>query len=261
MKHSLTFTIHPDTENVSVRLFLKTIEDIDRLIRDVDYVITREKGTRRWIISELHSSNPTITISPLLEEPATVEAIINGVQEITAGTVEPPTHFTEQVLEDLKRMRRLFRGRDRARRLVLSSMGKETVVESDIDEKTNRILKEGYWNLGSLEGSLEALNLHGQPTFTIWERVSKAPVRCYFPKESTWTERVKNHLEKPVLVIGRVNYFRNGSPRSVTNIENIEDMTPSGDLPKATFGSIPNIEVAKDPVAFLQKVRGEDNRS
>lgn len=255
MENRLTFTIYPDTESVSVRLFLKTIEDIDRLIRDVDYVITREKGRRRWIISEMHSSNLTITISPVLDEPATIDAIMNGVKRITAGTVEPPTHFTEQVLDDLKRMRRLFKGRDRAKRLVLSSNGKESVVDRDIEEKTDRILKEGFWNLGSLEGNLEALNLHGQPTFTIWERVSGAPVRCSFPKESAWTERIKDHLEKPVLVIGRVNYFRNGIPRSVTSIEKIEDMTPSGDLPKATFGSIPDAEVAKDPVTFLQNVR------
>lgn len=257
MAYGLTFAIQPDAESVSVKLFLKAIEDIDRLIRDVDYAITREKGVRRWIISELHLSTPTITISPTLDDYEIVDTIMHGVREITAGTLEPPAHFTEQVLDDLKRMRRLFRGKDRAKCLVVSSNGGEpAVIGIDIDEKADRILKGGYWNLGSLEGSLEAINLHVNPTFTIWERLSRAPVRCYFSRDITWKEHIKNLLEKRVLVIGRVNYFRNGIPRSVTSIEKIEDMTSATDLPRATFGSIPSPEIAKNPAEFLRAVRG-----
>ncbi len=258
MAYSLTFVIHPDAESVSVRLFLKAIEDIDRIIRDVDYAVTREKGTRRWIISGLHSSTPTITLRPALDNAEIVEAVAHGLQTITTGTLEPPAYFTEQTLDDLKRMRRLFTGRDRAKSLELSSNGeKHAVIERDIGEKTDRILKGGYWNLGSLEGTLEALNLHGNPTFTIWDRISRLPVRCNFPRDSTWREQIKSLLEKRVLVIGRINYFRNGRPRSITHIEKIEDMTPDLSLPIATFGSIPSPDIAKDPAGFLHIIRGE----
>ena len=251
MADSLTFVIHPDAESVSVRLFLKAIEDIDRLIRDVDYAVTKEKGTRRWIISGLHLSAPTITLKPILGNVEIVEALAHGLRIITTGTEEPPAYFTEQALDDLKRMRRLFTGRDRAKSLVFSSNGEEpAVIERDISEKADRILKGGYWNLGSLEGTLEAINLHGIPTFTIWERISIAPVRCSFPRDITWIEQVKSLLEKRVLVVGRVNYFRNGKPRSVTNIKQIEDMTPDHSLPSAAFGSIPSPDIAKDPAGL-----------
>lgn len=258
MAFDLTFIIRPDAESVSVRLFLKTIEDIDRVIRDVDYAVTKEKGTRRWIISGLRSSAPTITVRPALDNAEIVEAFVHGLRTITAGALEPPPYFTEQALDDLKRMRRLFTGRDRAKSLEFSSNGeKHAVIERDISEKADRILKGSYWNLGSLEGTLEAINLHGSPTFTIWDRISRLPVRCSFPRDVIWKERVKGLLEKRVLVIGRVNYFLNGKPRSVTNIERIEDMTPDSNLPRATFGSIPSPDIAKDPAEFLRMVRGE----
>jgi len=258
MAFDLTFIIRPDAESVSVRLFLKTIEDIDRVIRDVDYAVTREKGKRRWIIAGLSSSAPTVTVRPALENAEIVEAFVNGLRTITAGSLEPPAHFTEQALDDLKRMRHLFTGRDRAKSLEFSSNGEQhVVIEKDIGEKADRILKGGHWNLGSLEGTLEAINLHGSPTFTIWDRVSRLPIRCSFPRDAIWKEQVKSFLEKRVLVIGRVNYFLNGKPRSVTNIERIEDMTPDSDLPRATFGSIPSPDIAKDPAEFLRTVRGE----
>ncbi|MBI4303387.1 MAG: hypothetical protein HY665_03510 [Chloroflexi bacterium] len=261
MAYGLTFVIHPDGETISVNLFLRTIEDVDRLIRDVDYAVSKERGTRRWIIAALHSSAPTITLKPVLDNDEIVEAFVNGLRTITTGALEPPAHFTEQALDDLKRMRRLFVGQDRAKRLVFSSNGKESAaIEKGIDEKAERILRGGYWNLGSVEGTLEALNLHGNPTFTVWDRVSRAPVRCSFPRNVTWKERVKELLERRVLVVGRVNYFRNGIPRSVTNIERIDDMTPAPNLPKATFGSIPSPIIAENPVGYLRAVRGEGSK-
>lgn len=258
MKQGLTFAIHPDGEAVSLGLLQKTIQDVHRLVRDVDYAVTKEKGIRRWMVEELRSSIPTITIRPLLDHSETVEAIMHGLQTVSRGSLEPPNYFTEEALEDLRRMRLLFIGRDRAKRLEFSFNGEEkAIVESDIGRKVEQILKGGYWNLGSLEGLLEALNLHGSPTFTIWDRVSKMPIRCNFPQEREWKDLTKSLLEKRVLVTGRINYFSNGSLRSITRIEGIEDASPKLDLPKATFGSIPSEEAARGSVEFLHKVRGK----
>lgn len=259
MAYGLTFVIHPDAESVSIGLFLRTIEDIHRLIRDLDYSVTREKGKRRWVIAALHASAPTITVKPLLDNDEIAETLVHGLKIVAAGTTDPPEHFTEEILDDLRRMRRLFVGRDKANRVVLSSNGSESaVIQEDIDQKADRILKGGYWNLGSVEGTLDAVNLHGSPSFTLWDRVSRSPVRCNFSKDAAWKERVKSLLEKRVLVVGRVNYFRNGIPRSVTGIENLEDMTPVPYLPKATFGSIPTPVVAESPAEFLKTVRGQE---
>lgn len=259
MVQELTFAIYPDGEAVSIGLFEKTIQDIHRLVRDVDYAVTKERGIRRWIITQLHSSVPTITLQPLLDSGDTARVLMGGIRTVTLGSQEPPAYFTEQALEDLKRMRRLFTGRDRAKRLEVShNHGESATIRDDIADKTEQILMGGYWNLGSIEGMLEAINLHGNPTFTIWDRVSRYPVRCRFPKELPWKEKVKSLLEKRVLVSGKVNYFRNGIPRSITSIEAIDDATPSADLPKATYGSIPRDEGTRDDVVtFLHKLRGD----
>ena len=256
MARTFTFVIHPYNEQTSLDLFLKTIDDIRRFVRDIDYSVTRERGTRRWIIESLHSSNPTITVRPLLENEELINAITDGIESISKGTLEPPKHWNEPTLEDLRRMRRLFRGRDRAKSVEFTREGgKPTKIERDIGEKVEKILRGGFAAFGSIEGTLEAVNLHGYPTFTIWDRLSNAPVRCYFPKDRIWSDRIKQLLEKRVITRGKVNYFNNGLPRSIVSIEDVIDATP--DLlskTKAEFGSLSK-DRPSDMIEFMRHIR------
>jgi len=257
MADSLTFAIQPDAESVSLSLFAKSVEDIRRLVRDVDYAVTRQRKGRRWIISQLRSSYPTMTIKPMLDGTDTVDAIATGLRIVTAGvSVEPPPHFSADALDDLLGMRRLFSGRDRARRVVCSSDETEiATIDRGIAEKVERILRGTYTVLGSLEGTLDAINVHGAGTFTIWDRLSGHPVRCTFPKESAWVQTVKDLLQTRVLVVGEVSYFSNGAPRSITRIREIRDMTPDPSLPRARFGSIPDLTGGKEPGEYLRSMR------
>ena len=107
MPEGLTFTINPDAQAASVELFVKALGDISRLLRDVDYAVSRERSSRRWVIEQLHSSAPTVTVQPILGDPDTVFIIAEGIRSVTGGTSEPPQYFTEDALNDLRRMRRL----------------------------------------------------------------------------------------------------------------------------------------------------------
>ncbi|PKB71370.1 MAG: hypothetical protein BZY87_05815 [SAR202 cluster bacterium Io17-Chloro-G6] len=257
MPEGLTFIINPETQSASLDLFLRALGDINRLLRDVNYAIHRERSGRHWVISHLHTSSPTVTIESLLGDQESVSTIANGIRTVTLGTDQPPEYFTEQVLEDLRRMRRLFRGRDRAHSIIVSVDNEETAtIREDISDKASRILTSGYSNLGSLEGRLEAISVHGSPTFTIWDRVSQAPVRCSFPNQTSWIQDVKDLLGNRVMVRGYIRYFLNGIPRTISDIAEIHDSTPDPNLPKADFGSIPDQEAARDPVKFLRSIRG-----
>jgi len=257
MPNSLTFIINPDNQSASVDLFLKAMSDINRLLRDVDYAIHHEKTARRWIITEIHASAPTVTVETLLGDEETAMTIAEGVGIVASGADAPPDYFTEEALLDLSRMRRLFVGRDRARSIVIARNGHRTAtISDDIKAKTDRILRGGFWNLGSLEGDLEEVNLHGKPSFKIWNRVSRTPVQCSFPDTPEWKERIKELLERRVFVQGAIHYFANGIPRSIRDVIDIQDSSPEPHLPEATFGSIPDEEAARDPTAFVRSLRG-----
>jgi hypothetical protein len=264
MAENITFVLQPETDFASLGMVAKSIEDICRLIRFVDYSATRRKDGRLWQVRKIQSTAPTLTLVPPPGEADAVDIIADGLHLVTeVGTSAPPDYFSEDALQHLSRMRRLFRGRERLSR-VLVSVGDELSLEkpvatirSDITTKVEPILRGGYSVSGFLEGTLEAINLHGgAPTFTIWEQISGVPVRCAFPNSPDWKGRVRELLEKPVLVEGQVNYFRNGVPRSVTRIENVLDITPDPYLPQATYGAIPDMTGDMDTIEYLRATRG-----
>ena len=263
MEDDLTFVIHPEGDSASFALLSRSLEDIRRLLRGVDRAIHGVKSQHEWMVGELRSSAPTIALRPALNghEADGVEAVHvigAGLRIVTGGTDQPPPYFTEKALEDLGKMRRLFGGRGRATSIdVIVNREETATIEHDISEKVTRILNAGYRNLGSLEGTLEVISVHGAPTVTIWERVSRSPVRCFFPREDAWIVRAKHLLGKRVAVTGDIRYFVNGRPRSISSVTQIEDATPDPTLLRAEFGSIPDSRVAEMGAAeWLKSIRG-----
>ena len=260
MTESITFVLHPETESASLDLFLKSVQDVTRLIKEVDYVLTRERPKRKWIVTELHASAPTVTISPLVDG-KTLDVVAEGLRLLTSEDMEdsrePPPHFTADVLKGVKKMGRLFRGKDKARDLSFHVNGSQIAkVDARTGRKVDRILQTTFDVLGSLEGTLDAVNLHGRSIghFMIWERMSGQPVSCEFHK-SRWTDEVKSLLQRRVLVAGKVRYFANGKPTLIRDIGHIEDRTVAVSANISDFGAVPDLTSGLPPDAYLARLR------
>lgn len=241
MPDQLTFVIDPTDEFSSLDLLVKSLEDIKRLLRDVDYAVYG-RGSRyeqEWMVTNIKSSAPTITLAPKPERRQSVQIVGTGLKSISEGIDYPPEHFTETSLEDLKKMRRLFQGKGCAR-TVSVLMDDEFIasIDQNIEKQADRVLSGAYHNLGSLQGRLEAINVHSSPTATIWDRVSGSPVRWRFPREET--EAVKALLERLIAVTGNIRYFSNGKPRSISNVVAYHEVVRIRHPDVATFGSIPD---------------------
>lgn len=258
MPRELTFVIGPADEFPSFGLVARAMADIRRLLHDVDNAIYGPGDRREWRLVSLHSSAPTVTVTPIREDAEAVGVIAVGLRLVTQGTDQPPDRFTEPVLEDLKRMKSLYRGKGRAESIAVLMDGEEMAsIQSDIADKVERVLSSGYRNLGSVQGKLEAINVHMSLTATIWDRVSGAPVRWAFPRESL--DRIKELLGRPVLVSGDIRYFANGMPRSISDVVAMEDATSQQHEESAGFGSIPDVRVQQLGAAeWLKEVRGEE---
>ena len=258
MTDDLTFIINPEAESASFGLLFKSLEDIGRLLREVDKGVYGPKSRNQWLVRSLKSSAPTITVQPDLNGREAAEAVGVGLRSLMTGVDHPPQYFTEQVLLNLQKMKRLFGGQSRARSITVWMNGQQTAsIERDISQRISRILNAGYHNFGSLEGTLEAINVHGILTVTIWDRVSRSPVRCSMPKHREWITRIKDLLEKRVTVTGDIHYFVNGIPRFISNVTDIQDATPDPSWPRAEFGSIPDMLVREVGAAeWLKAVRG-----
>lgn len=269
---ALTFELVPDATQVSFGSLERSLAQIRRLVREVDFAVTREK-TRVWVVEKLHSSNPTITVKPMLNTQGVIDVIAAGIQVATTGSdAALPQTFPVEGLHRLRSMRGLFTGRrERLQRirckviddsLLEGGLQEEEieqapevgVIDASIEEKVDRILRRGYYMLGSIEGQLDAINLHGATTVTIWDRVTGQPVRCYFDRDNK--EQMKGLLERTVLIAGRIRYYANGQLQSITEITDLRDLTPSGERPDVRFGSIPDyLTGGQDSVDYVRGLR------
>ena len=261
MPDPLTFSIVPDDGETSFDALYRSVEGVRRLIRDVDGIVTQRpsrRRARRWYITGFSSSNPTITITPAHDgtdsgERAT-EAIVGGIKWINQpAQVEPPPHFSERELEDLRELKKLRA--TGVSRIEFSCNGTTaSVIPSRVEEQIDRILGAGDAEYGALEGMLDAINLHKTPTLTIWEDITGLAVRCSFPQQ--YEPIVRDLLRRRVRISGLVRYFANGRPRTVTSISDIEDLTPDPALTSAAFGSIPDLTDGLGSERYLRIVRG-----
>jgi hypothetical protein len=252
---TLTFRLVPKGQTLNLEKFIRGLTLIQRMLTEVDYAVTR-KTAGRWTVKKLQSSAPTITLQAPPKSIPAVPIFKAGIRELATNKrlTAPPASFTEKALRDLADTRHLFAGRQGMRELEIESGGEEVAtVQPDTIDRVQSILLGGYYMLGSIEGSLERINWHGRHNFTVWDRVSGAPVTVSFSEAQEGL--VLAHAKERVLVSGRIRYFANGVPRSITELD---DITPLPyDFPKelAAFGSIPDLTDGVDSVEFVKALR------
>lgn len=255
MADFLVFSLEPRGSSLTLRALLESVESINKILRDVEYGLTGDKKPRQWLITKISNPIPTMRLEPMIDEVGLVDAMAYGIRTITSEEAPhaPPNGWGELALDDLRGMKRLF-GRTYQMRQVTVKKNDEPVarIADQIERQVDRVYRGGYHLLGSLEGNLEAVNLHGRAHTTLWERVSGKPVRVYLPQDLK--SRAKEMLEHKVLAIGRINYFADGTPRSIVELTEIRDLVTDHRL-IATYGSIPDLTGDTDTAEFLRAMR------
>ena len=256
MSSELKFVINPSESAAPFSLLVKSLDNIQKVLRAVDRTVNGAHSDNEWIVRNLASSAPTIALEATNNGFAS-RVFCDGIKQVVEGTDQPPAWYSEQALVALKRTNRLFSGRRKARSMdVFLDNRPVATIELGIAHKVDRILATDDSNLGSLEGTLEIINVHSRPSITLWERMSRMPVRCTIPDDPGWIQRAKALLNKRVWVSGRIHYFAGGRPRYMAHVTKITDATPNSDLPKAGLGSIPDLQVNADgTVEWLERIR------
>lgn len=78
------------------------------------------------------------------------------------------------------------------------------------------VLAQGY-SVGGVEGQLEAISVHGQPSFTLYDAVTGRAVRCYFAP--SLQPQVKASLGSKVFVHGVLRRDALGRPSQLRDID------------------------------------------
>jgi hypothetical protein len=97
----------------------------------------------------------------------------------------------------------------------------ETLITPQTLTNVKRLTSAKYHAFGSIKGSLDAISVHHDYEFRVWDETTHKPVTCKFNPDDL--ERVKSLLKQRVMVLGTLTSNSAGSPISI----NVEEMIPS----------------------------------
>lgn len=218
--------------------FIDAAQDLKALLFELDTAVS---GTRNleWTILELRTGSATVTVTPSLlseeaidESTAVISIALTGM-EIIEKTAERPPYFTDTALLKAKELVSLLNGRIE-RIAVFGNSGrgetKRVRITQRVAANVDQLLGTNTIALGSIEGTLETVTIHGGTTFNVYDLITRRGVRCLCDRETL--DQLSSHLGQRVLIEGEVRYNIRGQPISV-KVKRHRFLKDSSQLPQA----------------------------
>jgi hypothetical protein len=159
-----------------------------------------------WLVSKIDTSSLRLSARPEVlrrEVPPwlpdrVADEFVRGMDELeTAGT--RPSTFNDVVLEHARRLAAIA-ARNGVARVVVRSNRQHAGIGPLLAAHVEEILRPKERSLGTVEGRMEAVSIHGQSYFNIYDRLTGKAVKCFFPEDML--ERVRAGLGHRVAVSG-----------------------------------------------------------
>ena len=208
---------------------LKAERSFLSLISDVGQSVAKRKQPVIWILDGITKGSVVLAVrgEPNDVTEATVSATVRAVARglaILEKRPERPPHFTDQALQAARELAQIgdIAVGDGAIPLLLT-----TQLVANVDKVFGERLRE----IGSVEGMLEGLTIHGQRVFALYDRLTGARMECDFGHRIPAPE-IGAAIGARVAVHGVITLNPAGDIAHV-KAESLEVFPPSEDLPSA----------------------------
>lgn len=241
--------LSPQSLGEVLRAFMGLLAEVDAELSD------NAQPTLSWRLTAL-SYNTPLTVSMVGSPrrghrdngPTVVRRCIRASRVLVNG--DRPAEFNDDALRHIRRLVTVSGDIQGVR--VSSEIVQENARMTRSEATTiDRVLPFGY-SIGSIEGRLESINIHGTPQFTVYDAVTGRPVRCYFSESDL--ARVSIAIGRKVTVSGRLRRDPEGRPQQMRPVEvfGVIDEPPAIALRDAAgmFGEM------DDPEHYMERIRG-----
>jgi hypothetical protein len=187
-------------------------DSFSHLVADVTKELHPDAPAVEWTV-EVERGSVVLAAKPDLgheDARTTVNTIVSGLSVIEKGP-EQPAYFTDRALEYARKLAELasddFPVRVRNGRLQAKLTYRSV-------RNVNDLTVGAQPRIGTIEGRLEELNIHGKPTFQIWERLTGRKVQCR-AGDSVSREQLEAAMGHRVAARGMIRASKQGASRSI----------------------------------------------
>lgn len=208
------------------------LREVGREVSGVDsrepvrYIVAAAKGGSLSLGVRPQSAHRQVSVSVLPRIAKTVTAGLKSLER----SAKRPRHFSDVALERVRDLAAL-RGAEIPDVLVGNGVGDPLALSTRMVKHVDAVLAPEIESIGTVEGHLEGLIIHGKRRFLIFDQATGRQVTCYFTDKLTW-EAVLQAFGRRVAASGIVRSRRGGETVSV-HVHRLYIFPPDAELPTA----------------------------
>lgn len=263
----LTIEIQGSRGEISANTFKDTIFNSVSLLSEFDAAISgKRRGYLRWYVNKL-SSEEALLISfvshfkspkhrPLAPElgGSVTKSFVNGFEDLERRCVTP-AYLSEFGLERASKLVGVI-GKNGAKGLRFSALDRVVEVSKKTSENIEKLLPIRRRAIGSVEGKLEAINLHRQPRVVVYHAVTHRAITCLFDPERFMGE-VLRAIGRRVVVFGQLQKNIVGDTLRVEMLQlKIVDDRSRFHIPEVGTMHDPDFADTGSTAEYLRRIRG-----
>lgn len=230
---TITIRIEEEDNRLPFNAFFDAVAGTVSILKDIDSEMsTEKKQSLEWDISSVSMHSPlefTLEAIPYDEsmrrDPIT--PFLDDVNRLERGE---KAHFLNQKQQN--RLKKIVGALDKGiRSITFNSNGNaakvsRVIVDTIMDYS---VKKSDHYEIGSIEGRLEVISVHGKDSIKVWDRRFNDEVTCTLSDEKL--EEAKRALGKRVKIRGRIKYHKK-HPKYVVDVFDIRVLREIKELPQ-----------------------------
>ena len=225
-----------EAKSIPLRVFLTAVQNELKILADLDTAISGEpKGTLDWYVTEMRvGSLEVVTESRSRSDYRDIGAevskgIVASLEEIERRGATPP-YLSHHGMQSVKKLLGTV-GKGKATGLLMASPSENVSISvtAKAADNVRQLLPIRYHSLGSVEGKIEMINIHGGSRFVVYDSRTRRAITCQFDSKM-WMDTVKKALGQRVNISGMVHANTRGEPLRV-EIDDIRILRSKKELP------------------------------
>lgn len=224
-------------DDIPLEVFLNAAGELSGLLSELEFAVSGARNLR-WYVSDLRMGSANLAVRAEPEPrygPDCVDAIIStALSGLSKIEREPsrPDHFTDDALKRAKALA-VSVAPDKGSIAIFggerSMPPQQVFLTRRIVVHVDQLMGTTSVAVGSVEGALEALSIHGGVQFAIYDAITDRRIQCRCDWETL--NRVIEYLGCRLSVSGEVRFNVQGEPTSIK----VDSFSPlgRGPLPQA----------------------------
>lgn len=262
MGRGVRLTIEGERGAISLDTFVTVVRNTFDILADLDSAISSlPQGSIDWFVTDVSFGSLVMAIQPKSRlgeidySPKVTETFVDGLAHIQRERTTPP-YFSDYGLRKARDLARTLR-RDGARALVVQDIERQAtaIIKPEVSADISQLINIRYQEIGSVEGRLEMVSIHGVPRFTVYHAITQRSMRCNFDQK-VLLDVVKEALGRRVVVSGLVYYNYKHEPVRVDlrklNILPKEEQLPA---PKDIRAMVPDFTGDQTTERYMRSLR------